>query len=114
MNQSNKATIVTVRLSEELLARVEAQQETGFDNRSDTLRTLIELGIERDKIHLRMQDLEEKLDRLMHIAEQQYKISYLTALMAKEGRKDIEEKMSDFQAAATQALATTLVKKFGE
>ena len=114
MTKSDKSQLVTVRLSEELLERVDAVQETGFGNRSDTLRTLIESGIEHDALNLRMQDLEEKLDRLMHIAEQQFKISYINVLIAKEGKNDLAEKMPVFQDKANQALATSLVGKFGE
>lgn len=108
------AKVVTVRLPKELLERVDALVDAGFDNRSDALRTLVESGIDKDAIHLRLQDLEAKLSRLMHVAEKQYQLTYVAAMIAKDGKNEIDAKIPEFRSLANQSLTTSLVDKFGE
>ena len=90
-----------------------AEEKTIAEQIKDAFKQVFNAAEEDDK-DKKIKDLEEKLDRLMHIAEQQFKISYINVLIAKEGKNDLAEKMPVFQDKANQALATSLVGKFGE
>jgi metal-responsive CopG/Arc/MetJ family transcriptional regulator len=109
---------ITIRLPDDLLARVDAVVETGFDNRSDALRTLIETGIDKDALDARIQemgqDIDEKLTRMMHVVEMLYQLTYINTSATLDGHEALKAKIPALRAGANQELATAMIEKFGE
>jgi Arc/MetJ-type ribon-helix-helix transcriptional regulator len=110
--------VVTLRLTDDMIARVDAVVATGFENRSDALRSLIDAGIDKDALDLKIQqigqDVEEKLFRMMHVVEMLYQLTYINTSLAVNERDDLKAKLPGFKTMANEDLVNSLIKKFGE
>lgn len=106
--------VISLRLNEHLADRVEAIAKNGFENRSDALRYLVESGLDHDALALRIQELEHKFDRALHVIEMLYQLSYINTVIGVDGRDDLKSKLPSIKLKANEELVSSLIKKFGE
>ena len=105
---------VGLRLTQELLERVDALQSEGHDSRSESLRHLIEVGLERDHTGRRLADVEAKLERLDHVLERTHHLAFMCYRMLVKDREDFKVLVDQEMAASRTALANSLVNRFGK
>lgn len=106
--------VISLRLGEHLVEKIDEVVKKGFGNRSDALRYLVEAGIDHDVLALRMQDIEGKIDRLSYVVEMLYQLSYINTVIGVDGRDDLKAKLSSIKVKANEELVSALIKKFGE
>lgn len=106
---------VGLRLTEALLERVDqVQEDGGGDSRSETLRQLIEVGLERDAVTHRLAEVEARLNRIDLVLERIHELSYISARGALDADKGLVEKLDAVRAKAKSDLANILVNRFGQ
>lgn len=115
----SKSKVITTRLPNDLLDNIDGLVEDKFDNRSEAIRSLLELGIDRTSVLERIERVEQKLERLLVVSEAQYQHSYIsTIFLLESGDEALKERMRnslpDIKSTANQMLAKILVERFGE
>ena len=105
---------VGLRLTEELLERVDALQGEGHSSRSESLRHLIEMGLERAAAADRIAQLEARLERQEHILERTHHTAFLCFRMLVKERPDFKAALDQEIAVAKSSLANSLVDRFGQ
>ena len=78
--------VVSLRLSDGLMGQVDELATRGKESRSDTLRALVEGGLDRNFLLEKIGSLENKLDRIMLVLEMNYQIGYIATMVACEER----------------------------
>ena len=128
--------MVSLRLSDELMRQIDELATRGKESRSDTLRALIEGGLDRNSLLEKTESLENKLNRMMVVMEMNYQISYIGTMVACEDRKSIisrnavgpdgvieecltqervaPEMINVYRDKANRSIVTAVVGKFGE
>ncbi|MBC3864321.1 hypothetical protein H8K32_19655 [Undibacterium jejuense] len=115
----SESKVITTRLPNDLLDNIDELVKDKFDNRSEAMRSLLELGIDRNCVLERIERVEQKLERLLVVAEAQYQHSYISTIFLLESGNDaLKEKMMnslpDIKSTANRMLAKILVERFGE
>lgn len=132
----NVTKVVSLRLSGELIETVDELATRGKESRSDTLRTLVEDGLEKNIILEKINSLENKLERIMMVLEMTYQIGFIGTSVACEDRQAIinrnsinqngvieesfnqerisSERISAYRDKANQRLIEKIVSRFGE
>ena len=105
---------VGLRLTEELLEQVDALQAEGHESRSESLRHLIEAGLERDAIGKRLAALEDQMARMSHVLERTHHVAFMCFRMLRWDKREFPGAMEDEMAAARTSLANSLVDRFGK
>ncbi len=105
---------VGLRLTEDLLARVDEHQEAAGDSRSETLRRLVEMGLDRDRIDRKLTAVETRLDRLDVVFERIHQLVYITAGGLLEISPKMAQNMETLRTKAKSDLANLLVNHFGQ
>jgi Arc/MetJ-type ribon-helix-helix transcriptional regulator len=106
--------VISLRLNDNLVDRIDAVAKNGFVNRSDALRYLVESGLDHDALAVRIQELESKFDRALHVIEMLYQLTYINTVIGVDGRDDLKLKLPAIKTKANEELVSSLIKKFGE
>ena len=107
---------VGLRLTEDLLAQVDALQGDpgeGHASRSESLRQLIEAGLDRHALGQRLTELEGRLDRIDHLLERTHHLSFMCFRMLIRGNPEFKAQLDTEMSASKTALANSLVDRFG-
>ena len=105
---------VGLRLPDELLTLVDQHAETAGGSRSETLRQLIEVGLERDLIDRRLTRLETRLDRIDLVLERIHELVYIGARGILETNPALTRNLDTIRSKAKSDLANILVTRFGQ
>lgn len=108
---------VGLRLTEDLLARVDelqGDQGAGHESRSESLRHLIETGLERHALGQRLTEIESRLDRIDHILERTHHLGFMCFQMLIRGNPEFKDQLGQEMSASKTALANSLVDRFGQ
>ena len=108
---------VGLRLTEDLLARVDELQGDpgeGHASRSESLRQLIEAGLDRHALGLRLTDIESRLDRIDHILERTHHLSFMCFQMLIRNRPDFKDQLDQEMSTSKTSLANSLIDRFGK
>jgi Arc/MetJ-type ribon-helix-helix transcriptional regulator len=107
--------ILSLRLPAELLEQVDehAERVGGDANRSFVLRSLIEAGLEKTRLEVRISEMEGSISRLMHVVEKSYLMGYMGARILNDANEVTKEKRDEITDEASRLLVKTLVEKFG-
>lgn len=115
----SESKVITIRLPNDLLDNIDELVKEKFDNRSEAMRSLLELGIDRNSVVARIEDIERKLDRLMIVCEAQFQQSHISNMLIlnsidKNKKLELLSGMYEIQQNAKASLARLLLDKFGE
>ena len=108
---------VGLRLTDDLLARVDELQGNpgeGHASRSESLRQLIEAGLDRHVLGQRLTEIEGRLDRMDHVLERTHHLSFMCFKMLLKGNDTFKDQLDAEMSAARTALANSLVGRFGK
>ncbi len=125
-NHTDGSVVFNVRLPQDLLEQVDRLTESGFESRSDAVRSLIQEGLDKEAIKAQLDYLQASLNRMSFIMEWIFKSSFTAAAVAQEPR-EIEktgdklilkavagERGGELMELSSKVLVTELVKRFGE
>lgn len=105
---------VGLRLTPEQLARVDALQADGHASRSESLRYLVEIGLDRDRVERHLATLDARLDRLTHVVERTHHLAYISFRVLHRAHPELQLQLEHEMAAAKTSLANSLVDRFGQ
>lgn len=106
---------VGLRLPEELLARVDESASLGRgESRSEALRELIVMGLERELLFNLVAGIEERLDRMDLALERVHELAYTSVWAAVNGPEKLKGNTEYVKAKSKTDLANILVERFGE
>lgn len=105
---------VGLRLTPEQLAQVDALQLAGSPNRSESLRHLVEVGLDRHATERHLAALDERLDRLAHVVERTHHLAFMCFRALQRDHPDLKLQLDDHMVAAKTSLANSLVAHFGK
>ena len=106
--------VISIRLNENLVDKIDEVAKNGFENRSDALRYLVESGLDHDALAVRIEELETKFDRALHVIEMLYQLTYINTVIGVDGKEDLKAKLPAIKVKANEELVSSLIKKFGE
>ena len=105
---------VGLRLTPEQLAQVDAMQSDGHTSRSESLRHLIQAGLERDRVDRHLSALDARLDRLSHVVERSHHLAYIAFRILHRAHPELQLQLDQEMATAKTSLANSLVDRFGQ
>ena len=108
---------VGLRLTEDLLARVDELQGgpgEGHASRSESLRQLIEVGLDRQALDQRLIEIEQHLGRMDHVLERTHHLSFMCFRMLIQSNDRFKDQLEQEMSASKTALANSLVNRFGQ
>ena len=105
---------VGLRLTPEQLAQVDAMQSDGHTSRSESLRHLIEAGLDRARVERHLSAVDARLDRLSHVIERTHHVAYLCFRVLHRAHPELQLQLDQEMAAAKTSLANSLVDRFGQ
>ena len=104
-------TPVSFKAPVDAVERLDAYCKANELNRSEGLRVLLSLGLDRADLDARVQSVESKLDRLSHIAEILHQYTFIAVGVMGEEKRDLVKK---YKEASGNSLVRALVNKFGQ
>ena len=105
---------VGLRLTPEQLAQVDAMQTDGHASRSESLRHLVEVGLDRDRIERHLAALDARLDRLSHVIERTHHLAYISFRVLHRAHPELQLQLDQEMAAAKTSLVNSLIDRFGQ
>lgn len=107
-------TQVGLRLPEDLLSVIDQHAETAGASRSETLRQLIEVGLERALIDRRLGGIETRMDRVDLVLERLHELAYISARGVLDASPAFAANLDPVRSKARSDLANLLVERFGQ
>lgn len=105
---------VGLRLTPEQLVQVDALQSEGHASRSESLRYLVEAGLERHATERHLSSIDARLDRLAHVLERTHHLAFICFRALNREHPELRAQLDEQMAAAKTSLANSLVAHFGK